>query len=247
MRRYTASEKLSIINEVLKDGKSVYAVCKAHKISKPSFYKWIAKYKVSKKNRLYGLRSRVRIGSRHPRSVGARKRLEVLRYAHRFPLHSCRKIAKALGIGHHAVQNILGKEGLARVQLRQQFSLRPFWKRESAQRRLGMMELLSSGWKVGDICGHFGISKPTFYKWRKRFDEAEGRDAGALADRFPAGNRHWRYIDEGKASYVLGAVKARPELSVHKIHAQLPKVAGKPIVGHHGIQNVLNRYCFYIF
>jgi len=34
--------------------------------------------------------------------------------------------------------------------------------------------------RVAETCRHFGISRPTFYKWKKRFDAAE---AAGLCDR----------------------------------------------------------------
>ena len=240
MKRYTPEEKIEIIKEAQEPGQSVYSVCRKHKISKVSFYKWLATYKKSKKNRLASLSSRIRKDRNHPKSIGYLERLAILRFVHKNPSYSCHKIAKTLKLGNHAVQNLLYKEGLSTEEARQDFAKRPFWKRESADRRLGMIELYQSGWKVKDVCAHFGVSKPTFIKWRRRFLESQAKEQDplpVLADRFVAGEAHHKTLDASREQKVLGVVRENPLFSVHKIHRQL---AG--VVGHHGIQNVLDRY-----
>ena len=235
--RYSASEKISIINEVLRDKQSVFSVCKKHNISKTTFYKWLAKYKLIKKNRLAGLESKVRKGNSHPKSLTYNQKLLILGLTHKHPEYSCRHIAKTLNIGHHAIQNLLEKEYLSRLDQRQNFANKPFWKRESADRRLGMMELHHQGWKVNDICRHFQVSKPTFIKWRKRFEQADQQQQkDALRDSYIQGSDHHMWLGDEARNQVINAVKTNPGYSVHKLHRHL---AGQ--IGHHGIQNILSR------
>src|SRR4030042_2498898 len=154
MMHLSHEEKISINNEVVREKKSVYSVCKSHNISKTTFYKWLAKYRNFKKNRHAGFVSRVRVGSKHPRGLTYRQKLQILGLVHKYPKYSCRRIAKTLNIGNHAVQNLLEKKYLSRFEQRENFAKQPFWKRETAERRLGMMELYQEGWKVNDICRH---------------------------------------------------------------------------------------------
>src|SRR4030042_3040018 len=130
MMHLSPEEKISIINEVIKEKKSVYSVCKSHNISKTTFYKWLAKYRNFKKNRYAGFASKVRRGSKHPRGLTYRQKLQILGLVHKYPEYSCKRIAKALNIGNHAVQNLLEKEYLSRFEQRENFEKQPFWKAE---------------------------------------------------------------------------------------------------------------------
>src|SRR3989344_3186642 len=237
MKRYTSEEKIEIIKEAQEPGQSVYSVCRRHGISKVSFYNWLNCYKRSKKNRLASLSSKIRRDNNHPRSLSYAQKIKILVFVHLHPEYSCHLIAKALGLSNHAVQNLLYKEGLNTSSARLEYSLKPFWKREDAERRLGMMELYNQGWKTGEICRHFKISKQTFNKWRKRFEAEKGEGSEVLADRYVRGSSHYRFISKEKEKEILDLVKVNPELSVHKLHLQL---AGR--VSHHGVQNVLSRY-----
>ena len=46
--------------------------------------------------------------------------------------------------------------------------------------RSKFLQCVGMGWSVAHTCRHFGISRKTFYKWKKRY--AHGGDA-ALSDR----------------------------------------------------------------
>src|SRR4030042_2470692 len=240
--RLKPADKITAIKEVLIGKQSVYSVCKKYQISKAIFYKWLNTYKKSRKNQALALESKVRCGKDHYRSLTQAQKFAVLSFIHKNPTYSCRKVSQALGIGHHAIQNLLKRQDLNRVEARIEFSRKPFWKRETADRREGMLTLYQQGWKIKDICRHYNISRPTFNKWKERYFKArEGERASALNDRQVNGVAHHNSSDEGKQAQVLDVVKANPELSVHQIHAQIPRIEGRPIVGHHGIQNVLER------
>ena len=243
MRRFTAEEKLAIIHKVVFERQPVYSVCKAHKISKVTFYKWLVCYRRAKKNRPFCLESRIRKENKHPRSLNFAQKLEILRLVHKHPEYSCHRLSKILSIGHHGVQNFLEKKELSLLEQRLKFSQEPFWKRESAERRVAMIQLYKQGWRIKDICEHFKISKPTFIKWKKRFEEAKpGVQIVSLEDRFVAGANHHKFLNEDLQKQILELVKGHPEWSVHKIYEALPRVNQRSVVGYHGVQNVLQRY-----
>ncbi|MDP3998617.1 MAG: glycosyltransferase family 2 protein, partial [bacterium] len=235
-KSFSATDKIEIIRKVLVEGQTVYSVCRQYGISKVSFYKWLALYNSGRKNRVFALSNSFRVGTSHPKSLSYKQQLVILSLVHKNPTLSCRMIARRLGIGHHGVQTLLERKHLSRYQDRVNFSSRPFWKRETADRRLGMMELLESGWKVKDICAHFGVSKVTFNKWKRIYSLSEEKSATPLADRYISGQAHPRRLPQESEKRVLAVVSSNPQFSVHQIHRHL---AGE--VGHHGIQNLLAR------
>lgn len=237
---YTPSQKIAIIKEVMEDKHSVYSVCKKYNLSKMSFYKWLAIYKKARKNRHVSLESNIKEGSDHYKSLSFAKKYKVLAKVHSNPELSCHQIAQNLGLGNHAVQNVLEKEGLNLVEQRVEYGKKPFWKRETAQRRQGMMELYEQGWQIDSICRHYKISKTTFFKWRQRYLEAKelGRLL-ALGDRYVSGSVHHKYIDESVKDKVVELVAQNPAWSVHKIAASVAQTEGKPVIGHHAIQDLL--------
>ncbi len=238
----TPSQKIAIIKEVIENKQSVYSVCKKYKISKVTFYKWLEIYQRARKNRYVALKSKVREGSSHYKSLSSNSKLAVLRQVHKNPKLSCHGIAKAVELGNHAVQNLLEKEDLSRIEKRIEFSQKPFWKRETFDRRYEMMALYEQGWNVDSICRHFKVSKPTFFKWRKRYLEAKDQDrAAALGDRYIAGEVHHKYIDRSVKDRVLEIVRGNPALSVGKLAEEVVRVEGRPTIGRHGIQDLLQK------
>lgn len=237
---YTPSQKIAIIKEVIDNKHSVYSVCKKYNLSKMSFYKWLAIYKKARKNRHVSLESNIKEGSDHYKSLSSAKKYKVLAKIHTNPELSCHQIAQSLGLGNHAVQNVLEKEGLNLLEQRVEYSKKPFWKRETAQRRQGMMELYEQGWQIDSICRHYKISKTTFFKWRQRYLEAKelGRLL-ALGDRYVSGSVHHKYIDESVKDKVVELVAQNPAWSVHRIAASVAQSGGKPVIGHHAIQDLL--------
>ena len=189
--RYNPQDKIKIIREVSEDSNSVFSTCRKYKISKASLYKWLKIYRAAKKNRALALGSKVLRLSKHPRALTWVQRQAVLGLVHKHPQYSCRKVAQALGLGYHGVQNILYQNELNRYFARFKFSQKPFWKRDSSERRSAMMLMHQAGWKVSDICRHFNISKTTFCKWRKRWESADPANrAEALSDKYISGANH---------------------------------------------------------
>lgn len=99
------------------------------------------------------------------------------------------------------------------------------------------------GRPVAHVCRDFHISRPIFYKWLKRYKAAPAdKKIEALEDKKPKVERYYRQTPEKYEEAVLSAVAQYPELGVKKVVAVLPRIAGKPIVGYHGVQKILERH-----
>ncbi|GEM_PF-3462261 len=125
-------------------------------------------------------------------------------------------------------------------------NLPPRWKnfeKLSPKSRLLMVERVKAGESVAKICRLYKVSRPVFYKWFKRYDEAgEGQKLEALWDQKPKIERYYNQTPEEYEQSVLAAVRQYPELSSHKLVWVLPQIGDKPILGNHGVQNVLKRH-----
>lgn len=64
----------------------------------------------------------------------------------------------------------------------------------------------------------------------------------ALEDKKPAITRFHNQVKEEFEALILNAVSEYPELSSHKLVKVLPTIGPRPVVGHHGVQNVLRRH-----
>lgn len=62
-----------------------------------------------------------------------------------------------------------------------------------------------------------------------------------MVRRYKSGYENHKAVTKKVVEAVLSIVRANPGLSVHKIYAAVPKAAGRALVGHHGIQNILSR------
>jgi cellulose synthase/poly-beta-1,6-N-acetylglucosamine synthase-like glycosyltransferase len=95
---------------------------------------------------------------------------------------------------------------------------------------------------VVSVCQQFHVSRPNYYKWLRRYRLAsQNKKLEALQDKNPEVKRYYHQIPGKFEEAVLAAVAQYPEFGVVRIVEVLPKIAGKPIVGYHGVQNVLRR------
>ncbi len=109
--------------------------------------------------------------------------------------------------------------------------------------RLTMILRAKDGEPVKALCRAFGVSRKTFYKWQKRFNEVlPSAQKLVLTDKAREVKRYWRQVSLDDEQKVLQIVLSQPELSAHRIIDFLPQVAGKPLIGNHGVQNVLRRH-----
>ncbi|KPJ70705.1 hypothetical protein AMJ51_01185, partial [Microgenomates bacterium DG_75] len=174
-------------------------------------------------------------------------------------------------VGNHGVQNVLERLGLNTYEKRRRFVekaknlsieeslkiakgeeieekevLRPalIGKELTPQQRLEMIErVVKYGENVSKVCLDFQISRPAFYKWLRRYQIApEDKKLEALQDKKPKIERYYRQTPKLYEGAVLDVVAKYPQLGVKKIIEVLPQIAGKPIVGYHGVQKVLERH-----
>jgi len=95
---------------------------------------------------------------------------------------------------------------------------------------------------VSQACRLFSQSRRTFYKWYQRYHQsASGQEYQAVCNVEPAVKHYWRQAKDKQVKAVLKIVQKHPEYSTHKVAEALPKTAGKPILGNHGVQNVFKR------
>ncbi|MDP3954802.1 MAG: glycosyltransferase, partial [bacterium] len=90
---------------------------------------------------------------------------------------------------------------------------------------------------VAQACREFGVSRYTFYKWLKRYKAGEG-----LKDRLRKVKKFWRQATSEQEKLVLKIVVESPTLSKYKIAERLRQITGQPILGSHGVYNVLRRW-----
>src|SRR3990167_1409664 len=103
---------------------------------------------------------------------------------------------------------------------------------DRADKLLLINQSLAGYGSVSRLCRQFGISRKTFYKWLKRYQEL---CENGLSDVRPVGNAHHRAIPQENRQQVLDFVVKNPHYSVHRLAQELN------FIGHHGIQNLLAR------
>src|SRR3989344_2148582 len=126
------------------------------------------------------------------------------------------------------------KPNVARFKLRDQRFRRVFSFKtlDRADKLLLINQSLAGYGSVSRLCRQFGISRKTFYKWLKRYQEL---GENGLSDVRPVGNAHHRAIPQENRQQVLDFVVKNPHYSVHRLAQELN------FIGHHGIQNLLAR------
>lgn len=115
--------------------------------------------------------------------------------------------------------------------------------RLSPNMRLKMIdEVVLQFQNISDVSKKYGVSRNTLYKWLKRYNKEENKEKdGIFLDKKPQIERYWRQTPEKYEEAVLSLVSKHPEYGVRKIVSNLPKIGNLPILGHHGVQNVLRR------
>ncbi|HUS52013.1 MAG TPA: glycosyltransferase, partial [Candidatus Bathyarchaeia archaeon] len=173
-------------------------------------------------------------------------------------------------VGNHGVQNVLERLSLNTFDKRKEFSqeakgltldqvlkaakgeirpekvFRPLAPPQelSPQQRLEMIERVTKFKEsVSRVCRDFEVSRPVYYKWLKRYQTApEEKRLEAFQDKVPKVERYFRQTPEKYVEAVLAVVSQYPEFGVARIVKTLPEIGSQPIVGHHGVQNVLRRH-----
>ncbi|KKQ33993.1 MAG: Glycosyl transferase family 2 [Candidatus Nomurabacteria bacterium GW2011_GWB1_37_5] len=128
--------------------------------------------------------------------------------------------------------------------------------------------VLSQNKSITQVCRDFNISKTIFYRWLNRYKQAgqtgerlqvdtrkqalpetteprlfdENKAVAALEDRKPFIEKYPNQVSDEYEDLILDAAAHYPELSSHKLVDMLPMVGNRPVVGNHGVQNVLRRH-----
>jgi cellulose synthase/poly-beta-1,6-N-acetylglucosamine synthase-like glycosyltransferase/transposase-like protein len=110
-------------------------------------------------------------------------------------------------------------------------------------RSLMVREVVEQNQDPSEVAKRYNISRVTLYKWIGRYKEdiAKGVEPD-MSSRKPYIERYFRQVPERHELAVIQLVEQHPEWGIRRIVANLPKVAGLPIVGHHGVQNILDRH-----
>lgn len=257
--KYSAQERQKLIERVILGKEPVSKVCREAGISRVLFYRWLKKYRQAGE-RVEALAPGKKKPPVSPRKVTPKQEEQILAIIKEHPQWSTKKISVALPkdpsgkpiVGNHGVQNTLQRLDLSTKEKRTAYVKeisKPKEKvlvgvRLTPEQKLEMLERVVIGKeKVSKVCQEYGISRTLFYRLKKRYEEA------ALEERLRAVSpqaryieRYWRQTPERYEQAVLNLVVEHPEYSVRRIVRHLPEVAGVPIVGHHGVQNILRRH-----
>jgi len=266
--KLSEKERIRLIERVIVKGEPVSRVCQKAGISRVLFYRWLKRYK---EEGTVAPKRPLRVPSRRVPEAYVVRIIELVRLHPSWSTRKISealgkdKEGKPL-IGNHGVQNVLLRLKLNTAQKRKEFAQKVKGLSDkqalalargvivkkplirvpelSAKQRLeAIKRVLVYNEPVAQVCIDFHISRPTFYKWLKRYQEApEDKRLEALQDKKPKVERYYRQTPEKYEEAVLSVVAQYPEFGVARIIQVLPQIAGKPIVGHHGVQNILRRY-----
>jgi len=250
-------ERLKLIERVILGGEKTAEVCRKAGISRVLFYSWLRKYREAGQqiDALVPGRKKKAIS---PRKVTPEEEKQILAIIKEHPQWSTKKISAALPkepsgkpiVGNHGVQNVLRRLNLSTEEARIAHVRAISRPKErvitgvqlTPEQKLEMLEKVIVGKeKVSKVCQEYGISRTLFYRLKRRYEEAALEEKlRAVAPAVRHIERYWRQTPERYERAVLDLVGKHPEYSVRKLVEYLPEVAGVPIVGHHGVQNVLS-------
>jgi len=231
----------------------VAAACREFGVSRFTFYKWAKAYnsKVSRRQNLEKLRNKKRKISRLVGKVPLYIEVEVKKIAASNPSLSKYKIAAELErkfskrlVGTHGVYNVLKRVGINTLEARRKWREFVLGRKKrilTPEQRLEVINRAADfDITVAQVCRDFGISRYTFYKWRRRWGH-KGRNIDALRDKKPRfDRRHLRVKSEAEEA-ILSIVIKEPSLSKYNLTKELTSRFGFT-VSPHGIYNVLQRF-----
>ncbi|MDO8551333.1 MAG: glycosyltransferase, partial [bacterium] len=243
----TTAQKSELLQKI-GNGIKVSTICREYGISRYTFYKWFNRW--SKKRTLQSLDDQRKRGIEHWKSASRKRESIIKDVVSGHPKWSSHQISsfllkKGIKVGNHGVHGVLKRCGLnkeiARLNFQNQAGvIVPEAKVEDFLPELKLRLLLAASEdkkKIASMCRQYGISRPTFYKWYKRWQENPLNWKELLLSRRPKGSSHWRHVPQDRQEQVLNLVALHPEYSVHQLYKSL-----NGAVGHHGIQNLLERY-----
>src|SRR3989344_6236258 len=255
MRQLSASEKLAAVREVINKKRKLSSVAQKYNCSRQSLHTWLNRYKAFPLKGKYILESKYRRGNRHYKKLSWKIEKVVLDFVVKNPSLSLRRLTREVNnLGYKGslkgVYGILARHNLRTSGLRHNFSIlhpvRTLFSHEfsPAYRVKAVEEYIEESRPISEICRRWKVSRPTFYTWLTSYKNAKAAGADvveALVSKHKKGLAHHRSLGMEAEQVVLKLASEKPEFSVHKLYAQVPRVEGRPIVGHHGIQNILER------
>ena len=255
MRQLSASEKLAAVREVINKKRKLSSVAQKYNCSRQSLHTWLNRYKAFPLKGKYILESKYRRGNRHYKKLSWKIEKVVLDFVVKNPSLSLRRLTREVNnlgykVSLKGVYGILARHNLRTSGLRHNFSIlhpvRTLFSHEfsPAYRVKAVEEYIEESRPISEICRRWKVSRPTFYTWLTSYKNAKAAGADvveALVSKHKKGLAHHRSLGMEAEQVVLKLASEKPEFSVHKLYAQVPRVEGRPIVGHHGIQNILER------
>jgi len=250
-RRLPTEKKIALIKSV-KRGITVTSACQKADISRTTFYKWLKIYrKAASRSKNKALRSKIVCGQSHWNSISPEIKRKVIKIALKNPDCTIRqiydKVCKSIvkeSISTKGIWTILNQKGLNTSDKRHTFIDcygQSLIKQIAVDEKLAAIRRYLSGDRVTDICNDLQISRTIIYKWYGRYHQAPIEEQKKyLTSLRPKGEKHWRFIP-GIEKKVLKIVFRNPELSCHKIASYLPVQNNKPILGSHGVHNLLKK------
>src|SRR3989344_119486 len=255
MHKLSTSEKLASVREVINKKRKLSSVARKYNCSRQSLHKWLNSYKAFPQKGKHILVSKYRRGNTHYKKLSWKVERVVLDFVVKNPSLSLRQLTREVNnlgykVSLKGVYGILARHNLQTSGLRHNFStlhpVRTLFSHEfsPAYKAKAVEEYLEENRQISEICRRWKVSRPTFYKWLNSYKHAQSNGTDvveALVKKYKTGLAHHRSINREAEKVVLKLASEKPEYSVHKLYAEVPKVAGRPIVGHHGIQNILSR------
>ena len=97
--------------------------------------------------------------------------------------------------------------------------------------------VIEDGISVAQACRSFNVSRPTFYKWYKKYEKGNGKLSSLRRKR--AGKKQTPFDQE---KLIIDFVVKHPDYSKYQLAEELKKLLGKKAIGLGGVYNVLKRY-----
>ncbi|OQX51539.1 hypothetical protein B5M47_00310 [candidate division CPR3 bacterium 4484_211] len=253
--------KLIALSRVLKNKESVAAVCRSLSIAPKTFYRWKRRFEALPPDRQKDLLSggsSLRLLS--PQAEDFRR--EILDLVIRCPGLSVRQLYKKLArqeirvsfasfisfLREHKLStrrqrlNYARLHGMIVAERRKRgkigMPVDKFGARTPKLRKEMVEKVIRQGYPVSEVCKEFGVSRPSFYKWKRRYEKArvDGRDLlEAMEDRVVAGENHHQSLNEKLQKKILDLAVMVPHFSSAEIARRLKGVT------NHGVQRVLEK------
>ncbi|KKQ87443.1 MAG: Glycosyl transferase family 2, partial [Candidatus Woesebacteria bacterium GW2011_GWB1_38_8b] len=104
-----------------------------------------------------------------------------------------------------------------------------------------VQEVTEEGKAISEVAKKYQVSRNTLYKWIDRYKKSEKERINKVYDKERIVGRYYNQTPEFYNEAVLNLVEKHPEYGINKLVENLPKFGHKPILGYHGVQNILRR------